>query len=122
MFAPPICRRRCGTALFRSVSSDEGGGNPANIAGSGASNQVSDVRAADLQEEMRNSAFPFRQLRRRRRQSSEHRRERSEQSSKRCSRRRSAGGDAEQRFSVPSAPTKAAAIQRTSQGAERAIK
>src|SRR5829696_8291708 len=82
MFAPPICRRRCGTALFRSVSSDEGGGNPANIAGSGASNQVSDVRAADLQEEMRKSAFPFRQLRRRRRQPSEHRSERSEQSNK----------------------------------------
>jgi hypothetical protein len=35
-----------------------------------------DVCAADLQEEMAEHAFPFRQLRRRRRQPSEHRRER----------------------------------------------
>jgi hypothetical protein len=27
MFAPPICRRRRGTTLFRFVSSDEDGGN-----------------------------------------------------------------------------------------------
>lgn len=39
-----------------------------------------DVRSADLQEEWRNNASPFRQLRRRRRHPSEHRRERSEQS------------------------------------------
>ena len=38
--------------------------------------RILDVRAADLQEEMTNNAFPFRQLRRRRRQPSEHRRER----------------------------------------------
>jgi hypothetical protein len=67
--------------VFRSVSSDEDGGNPANIAASGASNRIQrDVRAADLQEEM-----------------------------------------PEQRFSVPSAPTKTAATQRTSQRAARAI-
>ena len=36
-----------GTALFRFVSSDEDGGNPANIAASGASNQTErDARAA----------------------------------------------------------------------------
>jgi hypothetical protein len=36
-----------GTTLFRSVSSDEDGGNPANIAASGASNQTErDARAA----------------------------------------------------------------------------
>jgi hypothetical protein len=50
MFAPPICRRRCGTALFRSVSSDEGGGNPANIAASGASNQISRAMREQLQK------------------------------------------------------------------------
>ena len=43
-------------------------------------------------------------------------------SDSRCSRRRSAGGEAEQRFSVPPDPTKTAATQRTSQRAERAIK
>jgi hypothetical protein len=42
--------------------------------------QILDVRAADLQEEMAEHRFPFRQFRRRRRQPSEHRRERSEQS------------------------------------------
>ena len=40
MFAPPICRRRWRNNAFRSVSSDEDGGNPANIAASGASNQT----------------------------------------------------------------------------------
>jgi hypothetical protein len=36
-----------GTTLFRSVRSDEDGGNPANIAASGASNQTErDARAA----------------------------------------------------------------------------
>jgi hypothetical protein len=40
MFAPPICRRRWRNTLFRSVSSDEDGGNPANIAASGASNRT----------------------------------------------------------------------------------
>jgi hypothetical protein len=42
--------------------------------------QLPDVRAADLQEEMAEHAFPFRQIRRRRRQPSEHRSERSERS------------------------------------------
>jgi hypothetical protein len=42
--------------------------------------QILDVRAADLQEEMAEQRFPFRQFRRRRQQPSEHRRERSEQS------------------------------------------
>jgi hypothetical protein len=38
-----------GTMLFRSARSDEGGGNPANIAASGASNQTQrDARAANL--------------------------------------------------------------------------
>jgi hypothetical protein len=40
MFAPPICRRRWRNTLFRSVSSDEDGGNPASIAASGASNRT----------------------------------------------------------------------------------
>ena len=40
MFAPPICRRRWRNTLFRSVSSAEDGGNPANIAASGASNRT----------------------------------------------------------------------------------
>jgi hypothetical protein len=44
--------------------------------------RILDVRAADLQEEMANQCFRFRQLRRRRRQPDEHRRERSEQSNK----------------------------------------
>jgi len=38
MFAPPICRRRWRKNAFRSVRSDEDGGDPANIAASGASN------------------------------------------------------------------------------------
>jgi len=47
IFAPPICRGDDGTTLFRSVSSEEDGGNPANIAASGASNQAQrDARAA----------------------------------------------------------------------------
>ena len=126
--------------------------------------RILDVRAADLQEEIAEHAFLFRQLRRRRRQPSEHRRERSEQSNTArlreqlsesaasvgksrapvwtrqradmivsCERRRSMrildvrAADlqeemTEQRFSVPSAPTKTAATQRTSPRAERAIK
>jgi hypothetical protein len=40
MFAPPICRRRWRNEAFPSVRSDEDGGNPANIAASGASNQT----------------------------------------------------------------------------------
>jgi hypothetical protein len=44
MFAPPICRRRWRNNAFRSVSSDEDGGNPANIAASGASNQQRAMR------------------------------------------------------------------------------
>jgi hypothetical protein len=36
MFAPPICRRRWRNTFFRSVRSDEDGGNPANIAASGS--------------------------------------------------------------------------------------
>jgi hypothetical protein len=48
MFAPPFCRGDGGTTLFRSASSDEDGGNPANIAASGASNQtLRDARAAN---------------------------------------------------------------------------
>ena len=40
MFAPPIVQEEMsGTTLFRSARSDEDGGNPANIAASGASNQ-----------------------------------------------------------------------------------
>src|SRR4029453_7580055 len=46
-----------GTTLLRSVSSDEDGGTPANIAASGSSNHYSDVRAADLQEEMPEQRF-----------------------------------------------------------------
>jgi hypothetical protein len=42
-----------GTTLFRSVSSDEDGGNPANIAASGASNQTErDARAALKRESL----------------------------------------------------------------------
>jgi hypothetical protein len=37
---PPICRRRWRNIAFRSASSDEDGGNPANIAASGASNRT----------------------------------------------------------------------------------
>jgi hypothetical protein len=50
MFAPPICKGGDGgTTLFRSARSDEDGGNPANIAASGASNQTQrDARAANL--------------------------------------------------------------------------
>ena len=51
--ADPRCSRRRsaggddGTTLFRSIISDEDGGNPANIAASGASNQTQrDARAA----------------------------------------------------------------------------
>src|SRR5829696_9448075 len=127
MFAPPISQENrasaaspslsgelCaggdgGTTLFRSVRSDEGGGNPANIAASESSNQIQrDARAAPRsscerresradgggfsmfappiwRRRWRNNAFPFRQIRRRRRQPSEHRRERSEQSNRaRC--------------------------------------
>ena len=40
MFAPPICRKRWRNTLFPSVSSDEDGDNPANIAASGASNRT----------------------------------------------------------------------------------
>jgi hypothetical protein len=40
MFAPPICRRRWRNNAFRSVSSDDDGGSPANIAASGASDQA----------------------------------------------------------------------------------
>jgi hypothetical protein len=36
MFAPPICRRRWRNNAFRSDSSDEDGGKPANIAASGS--------------------------------------------------------------------------------------
>jgi Rieske Fe-S protein len=46
MFAPPICRRRWPTTLFRSARSDEDGGNPASIAASEASNETQrDARA-----------------------------------------------------------------------------
>jgi hypothetical protein len=50
MFAPRICKGGDGgTTLFRSARSDEDGGNPANIAASGASNQTQrDARAANL--------------------------------------------------------------------------
>jgi hypothetical protein len=67
MFAPPISRTRGASAastspsgelwaggddgrtLFRSVRSDEDGGDPANIAASGASNQTQrDARAAHI--------------------------------------------------------------------------
>ena len=37
---PPVCRRRLRNNAFRSVSSDEDGGNRANIAASGASNRT----------------------------------------------------------------------------------
>ena len=53
--ADPRCSRRRsaggddGTTLFRSVISDEDGGNPANIAASGASNQNT-ARCASSQE------------------------------------------------------------------------
>ena len=115
MFAPPISQENrasaaspslsgelCaggdgGTTLFRSVRSDEGGGNPANIAASESSNQIQrDARAAPRsscerresradgggfsmfappiwRRRWRNNAFPFRQIRRRRRQPSENR-------------------------------------------------
>ena len=47
MFAPPICRRRWRDNAFRTARSDEDGGNTANIAASGASNQtLRDARAA----------------------------------------------------------------------------
>jgi hypothetical protein len=50
MLAPPICRRSGGTTPFRPASSDEDGGNPANIAASGASNQKQrDARAVQNQ-------------------------------------------------------------------------
>jgi hypothetical protein len=45
MFAPPICRRRLRNNAFRSAGSDEDGGNPANIAASGASIKQSAIRA-----------------------------------------------------------------------------
>ena len=45
MFAPPICRRRWRNNAFRSVSSDEDGGNLANIAASG-SEQSNTARSA----------------------------------------------------------------------------
>jgi len=48
MFAPPICRRRWRNNVFRFVSSDEDGGNPANIAASG-SEQSNTARAAQSQ-------------------------------------------------------------------------
>jgi hypothetical protein len=44
MFAPPICRKSWRNNAFRSASSDEDGGNPANIAASGASNRHSAMR------------------------------------------------------------------------------
>jgi hypothetical protein len=40
MFAPPICRRSERGGVLPSASDDEGGGNLANIAASGASNQI----------------------------------------------------------------------------------
>jgi hypothetical protein len=47
MFAPPICRGRWRNNALPFVSSDEDGGNPANIAASGASNPTErDARAA----------------------------------------------------------------------------
>ena len=46
-----------GTTLFRSARSDEDGGDRADIAASGASNQTGDVRAAGLQEEMAAQRF-----------------------------------------------------------------
>ena len=46
MFAPPICRRRWRNNAFRSVGSDEDGGNPANIAASGASHRTLRAQAS----------------------------------------------------------------------------
>src|SRR5687768_16906784 len=113
-----------GTTLFRSARSDEDGGNPANIAASGASNQNRAMFAPPIcRRRWRNNALPFRQIRRRRRQPSEHRRERSEQSKQSDVRAADLQEEmAEQRSSVPPDPTKTAATQRTSPRAERAIK
>jgi hypothetical protein len=48
MFAPPFCTRRWWNNAFPSASSYEDGGNPANIAASGASNHtLRDARAAN---------------------------------------------------------------------------
>jgi hypothetical protein len=55
MFAPPICRRRWRNNAFRSVRSDEDGGNPANIAASG-SEQSKTARLREQQLE-RSSEF-----------------------------------------------------------------
>jgi hypothetical protein len=86
--------RRSEQACFSSASDDEVGGFQSAIRSERSEQlntgwRVLDVRAADLQEEMAEHAFPFRQLRRRWRQPSEHRSERSEQSTKaRCTSRR----------------------------------
>jgi hypothetical protein len=44
MFAPPICRRRWRNNALSFRQIDEDGGNPANIAASGASNRYSAMR------------------------------------------------------------------------------
>jgi len=51
MFAPPICRRRWRNNAFRSVSSDEDGGNPANIAAS-SSEQSNTARLREQLNQM----------------------------------------------------------------------
>ena len=106
---------------FRSVSSDEDGGDPANIAASGASNRTQRCSRRRSAGEMAEHAFPFRQLRRRRRRPGEHRSERSEQSNTAMFAPPICRRDGGTRLSVPSAPTKTAATRRTSQRAERAI-
>ena len=52
MFAPPSGGGDGGIALFRAVSSDEDGGNRANIAASGASNWTLGCSRRRLEEEM----------------------------------------------------------------------
>jgi hypothetical protein len=57
MFAPPICRRSWRNNAFPFASSDEDGGNPANIAASGASNEIQrDARATQISEKDRSAA------------------------------------------------------------------
>jgi hypothetical protein len=82
MFAPPICGRRWWNSAFPFRQLRRRRRQPANIAGSGASNQISDVRAADLQEEMVEQRFSVPSAPTKTAATSEHRRERSEQSNK----------------------------------------
>jgi hypothetical protein len=80
------CERRCRASLAASVGKSRAAARRRReqrrsfLCEPRRRRRILDVRAADLQEEMAEHAFPFRQLRRRRRHPSEHRCERSEQS------------------------------------------